>query len=69
MAHFNCPTLQGVELENQGGGGTAGSHWELRILRVCTYVIGANWYGRFIIYRTIQSAVDVLFFMVDKFSL
>ena len=42
MAHFNCSTLQGVEVENQGGGGTAGSHWERRILGVCTYVIGAD---------------------------
>ena len=30
--YFNCPTLEGVELENQGGEGTAGSHWEARIL-------------------------------------
>ena len=33
-SHFNCPSLQGVELENQGGGGTALSHWEKRILEV-----------------------------------
>ena len=30
--YFNCETLEGVELENQGGEGTAGSHWEARIL-------------------------------------
>jgi leishmanolysin-like peptidase len=30
--HFNCSTLQGVELENQGGGGTELSHWEKRVL-------------------------------------
>ena len=30
--YFNCPTLEGVELENQGGNGTEGSHWEARIL-------------------------------------
>ena len=30
--YFNCPTLEGVELENQGGEGTEGSHWEARIL-------------------------------------
>ena len=30
--YYNCPTLQGVELENQGGNGTEGSHWETRIL-------------------------------------
>ena len=30
--YFNCDSLKGVELENQGGEGTAGSHWETRIL-------------------------------------
>jgi leishmanolysin-like peptidase len=30
-AHFNCPTLPGVELEDAGSSGTAGSHWEKRI--------------------------------------
>lgn len=29
--HYGCPSLQGVELENQGGGGTAINHWEKRI--------------------------------------
>jgi len=30
--HFNCPTLDGVELEDQGSSGSAGSHWEQRIM-------------------------------------
>ena len=30
--YFNCPNLKGVELEDQGGSGTASSHWEARIL-------------------------------------
>ncbi|KEG12488.1 surface protease GP63 [Trypanosoma grayi] len=30
--HFGCPTLDGVEVEDNGGGGTAGSHWKKRIL-------------------------------------
>ena len=30
--YFDCSTLEGVELENQGGEGTEGSHWEARIL-------------------------------------
>jgi len=34
MAHYNCSTLRGVEVENQGGPGTATSHWEQRILGV-----------------------------------
>ncbi len=32
--HFGCPTLEGVELENQGGDATELSHWEKRILGV-----------------------------------
>ena len=30
--YFNCPDIEGVELEDFGGSGTAGSHWEARIL-------------------------------------
>ncbi|WP_411022889.1 leishmanolysin-related zinc metalloendopeptidase, partial [Salmonella sp. s51228] len=29
--HFACSTLLGAEIENQGGSGTAGSHWEERL--------------------------------------
>ena len=31
---FGCEEIIGVELENQGGGGTAFSHWEHRVLGV-----------------------------------
>ncbi|XP_066431385.1 leishmanolysin-like peptidase [Eleutherodactylus coqui] len=30
--HFDCPTLEGMELENQGGMGTELNHWEKRLL-------------------------------------
>ena len=30
--HFNCDSLDGVLLENQGSSGSAGSHWEARIM-------------------------------------
>lgn len=30
--HFNCSKLEGAELEDQGGEGTALTHWEKRIL-------------------------------------
>ena len=30
--YYNCPHIEGVELEEFGGTGTAGSHWEERIL-------------------------------------
>lgn len=32
--HFNCPELEGAELEDQGGEGTALTHWEKRVLEV-----------------------------------
>ena len=40
--YFNCPTLEGVELENQGGEGTEDSHWEARIL-LGEYMIGYSY--------------------------
>ncbi len=30
-AHFNCSTLEGAYLENEGGPGSSGSHFERRI--------------------------------------
>ena len=30
--HFNCDDIEGIELENQGGDGSVGSHWEARIM-------------------------------------
>jgi len=32
-SHFGCPTLEGAELEDQGGDGTALTHWEKRIFQ------------------------------------
>ncbi|KAK6045032.1 hypothetical protein COOONC_17463 [Cooperia oncophora] len=32
--YFNCPTLEGAEIEDQGGPGTMGAHWEKRVLEV-----------------------------------
>ena len=32
--HFNCSILEGAELENQGGDGTALTHWEKRLFEV-----------------------------------
>jgi len=31
--HFNCPTLEGAEMEDQGGDGTALTHWEKRLFQ------------------------------------
>jgi leishmanolysin-like peptidase len=32
--HFNCSTLEGAELEDQGGEGTVLTHWEKRVFEV-----------------------------------
>ena len=32
--HFRCGSLDGAELEDEGGPGTAGSHWESRTFQV-----------------------------------
>ena len=32
--HFGCDTLEGAEIENQGGDATARSHWEKRLFEV-----------------------------------
>lgn len=34
QAHFNCPDLEGAELEDQGEDGTALTHWEKRVFEV-----------------------------------
>lgn len=51
--HFNCSILEGAELEDQGGEGTALTHWEKRILEVFEYrkFLLTKWkYGRFIFF-------------------
>ena len=45
--YFGCSSLTGVELENQGGEGTALGHWESRIM-LGDYMIGAD-YGETVI--------------------
>lgn len=45
--YFGCDSLTGVELEDQGGEGTAMGHWESRIM-LGDYMIGAD-YGETVI--------------------
>ncbi|EGR33805.1 leishmanolysin family protein, putative, partial [Ichthyophthirius multifiliis] len=30
--YYNCPTAEGMQIENQGGQGTQGAHWEKTII-------------------------------------
>ena len=45
--HFNCNDIEGIELENQGGDGSVGSHWEARIM-LGDYMISTD-YGEIVI--------------------
>ena len=40
--HFNCSSVVGIELENQGGDGTSLSHWNARIM-LNDYMIGVSY--------------------------
>ena len=40
--HFGCDSLEGVEIESQGGSGSAGSHWEARTM-LGDYMISTNY--------------------------
>ena len=40
--HFGCSEIEGIELENQGGSGTSGSHWESRVM-LGDYMIGFDY--------------------------
>ena len=46
--YFNCPSIDGVELEESGGSGTVGSHWESRIL-LGDYMNGVTYYDEEVI--------------------
>jgi hypothetical protein len=39
--HFNCDTIDGVGLEEYGGQGTAGSHWE-KVLFGTELMVGSS---------------------------
>ena len=45
--HFNCSSITGVELENQGGEGSEGSHWESRVM-LGDYMMSSD-YGEIVI--------------------
>ena len=55
--HFNCPTLNGMELENLGGPGTQFGHWKARLVEVC-YIIHLYTVDR---YRKVYSCTQVYF--------
>ena len=65
--HFNCPTLSGIPLENQGGEGSAGSHWETQYM-LGDYMISTD-YSDFVLSDiTLALFEDSGFYKVNYYS-
>jgi hypothetical protein len=45
-AHFGCAALLGAALEDEGGGGSTGSHWEARLFQGELMLAAAPFAGR-----------------------
>ena len=65
--HFNCQTLNGVPLENQGGEGSAGSHWESRYM-LGDYMVSTDYIDNVISDITLALFEDSGFYKVDYYS-
>ena len=48
--HFNCPTLDGLALENSGGSGSLGSHWD-------QYIVGNEIMNPQVNFNTVNSGL------------
>ena len=65
--HFNCPTLNGVPLENQGSEGSAGAHWEARYM-LGDYMISTDYMDNVISDITLALFEDSGFYKVEYYS-
>lgn len=65
--HFNCPSLKGLELENQGGAGTNSGHWEARIM-LGDYMIGITFDDTAISEITLSLFEDSGWYKVNFFT-
>ena len=65
--HFNCGSLPGVPLENQGGEGSVGSHWESRYM-LGDYMISTDYDDTVISDITLALFEDTGFYEVDYYS-
>ena len=65
--HFNCPTLNGIPLENQGAEGSRASHWEARYM-LGDYMISTNYIDNAISDITLALFEDSGFYRVEYYS-
>ena len=65
--HFNCNTLTQIQLENQGGEGSAGSHWESRYM-LGDYMISTDYPDVAISDITLALFEDTHFYKVNYYS-
>ena len=62
--HFNCNSLEGVPFENQGGSGSAGTHWETRYM-LGDYMVSTSYDEWLISNMTLALFEDLGFYKVD----
>ena len=65
--HFNCTTLNGIPLENQGSEGSAGSHWEARYM-LSDYMISTDYIDAVLSDITLALFEDSGFYKVEYYS-
>ena len=65
--HFNCTTLNGIPLENQGSEGSAGSHWESRYM-LGDYMISTDYMDTTLSDITLALFEDSGFYKVEYYS-
>jgi len=65
--HFNCATITGMPLENQGGTGSAGSHWEARYM-LGDYMISTDYMDNVISDISIALFEDSGLYEVEYYS-
>ena len=65
--HFGCETIKGIRLENQGGEGTIGSHWESRYM-LGDYMISSDYQEVVISDITLALLEDIGFYKINYYS-
>lgn len=65
--HFGCDDIEGIQLENQGGTGSIGSHWESRYM-LGDYMISSDYNDVVISDITLALLEDTKFYEVNYYT-